>query len=351
MDKQSWKQIQSIFKHLADKSPSHRNDYLDMVCEEDVGLRVEVQALLDSHDKVAQQQTTVWSGSIQDVASSLQRPRQVGDYEIVEEIGRGGMGVVYLAQHTEHGRVALKLLPRYIVASGSAQLRYQQEAQILDELQHQNLCHFYETFTTEDYAAISMEYIDGVGLDQRLKKGPMAYAQSIKLLLQLAEVLALAHSHNLVHRDIKPSNILFVNSDAIKSETTNDGVVKLIDFGIAKFADNKLTATGQVLGTPAYMSPEQWRGGTVDYRTDLWSCGVLLFKLLTGVSPFAANDRFEVASRVLTKQPAELPLTSCDGKSLNEIQGIIERLLQKQVEQRLQSCDELAHQLKHLLEA
>ena len=182
MDKQRWQFIQSIFRHLADKTPSHRRDYLDMVCEEDLELRREIEALLESHDKLEQGDRDFITPVLQAV-SEIQRPQALGEYRILKELGRGGMGVVYLAEHPQYDKVALKLLPRFTVAADEAQHRFALEAKVLASLDHPGLCHLFESFTTEKYAAIAMEYIDGNGLDELLNRGPLPFSHSLNIIL------------------------------------------------------------------------------------------------------------------------------------------------------------------------
>ncbi|MBT2970468.1 MAG: hypothetical protein B6D72_09825 [gamma proteobacterium symbiont of Ctena orbiculata] len=338
MDRQRWQLIQSIFRHLSDKSPSHRRDYLDMVCEDDKALRREIEALLESHDRLEQGEQDFITPFLQG-AREFRHPQSLGDYRIDKELGRGGMGVVYLAQHPQHGKVALKLLPRYTVATEEAHRRFSLEAKVLASLDHPALCRLFDSFSTEEYAAIAMEFIDGRGLDGDIKQGPLPYRQGLDIILNLSDVLTHAHAQGLAHRDIKSNNVLL----------DRQGETKLIDFGIAKFADIKLTASGQIIGTPGYMSPEQWRGRGVDHRTDLWSLGVLMYELLTAQKPFTAVDRFAVANKILTKEASPLPATSCDGVDLAPVQAILDRLLVKDPQQRLGSCAELNTQLGALV--
>ncbi|MES9971899.1 MAG: serine/threonine-protein kinase [Candidatus Thiodiazotropha sp.] len=343
MDKQRWQQIQGIFSHLADKSPSHRRDYLEMVCEEDQELRREIEALLASHDRLEQGDRDFITPALITPAlqatNLLQDPQTLGEYVILKELGRGGMGVVYLAQHPQHAKVALKLLPRFTVEADQAQQRFTQEARILANLDHPGLCHMVDSFTTDEYAAIAMEFIDGKGLDELINLGPLPFNQGLTIILDLCQVLHLAHTQGLAHRDIKSNNVLL----------DRQGRTKLIDFGIAKFADVKLTATGQIIGTPGYMSPEQWRGQDVDHHTDLWSLGILLFELLTAQKPFSADERFAVANKILTKEAPPLPATSCDGVDLTSVQAILDQLLVKEPQKRLGSCAELSKLLGKLV--
>gem|GEM_PF-2739139 len=334
VDKQRWQRIQGIFKHLSDKSPGHRQDYLDMVCEFDAELRHEIEALLASHDRLEQGARDPVTPVLQ-AAQALNQPQMVGDYSIQRELGRGGMGVVYLASHPQHGRVALKLLPRYTVTSDEALQRFTQEGRVLRKLSHPALCRLYEFFTSDDYAVLAMEFIDGQGLDERLREGPLPLAQGLTLIQQICDVLIEAHAQGLAHRDLKPSNVLLDASTH----------ARLIDFGIAKFADTRLTATGQVLGTPGYMSPEQWQGHRVDARTDLWSLGILLFEVLSGHKPFAGDSHMALAQGIMTGSPATLPPQSCDGHDLSAAQALVDRLLLKDPQARLSSCTILRDQI------
>jgi serine/threonine-protein kinase len=309
-----------------------------MVCEDDKALRLEIEALLESHDQLEQGEQAFITPVLQG-AREIQRPQTLGDYSILDELGRGGMGVVYLAQHPQHGKVALKLLPRYTIAAEEAHRRFSLEARVLASLDHPALCRLIDSFSNDEYAAIAMEFIDGSGLDVHLRQGPLPYRQGLEIILNLSEVLIQAHAQGLAHRDIKSNNVLL----------DRQGKTKLIDFGIAKFADIRLTATGQIIGTPGYMSPEQWRGQGVDYRTDLWSLGILMFELFTAQKPFTAEDRFAVANRILMQEAPPLPEISCDGENLAPVQAILDQLLVKEPQQRLGSCTELSAELRKLV--
>ncbi len=314
MNKARWARIREIFGHLADKSPSHRLDYLAMVCEDDVELRREVEELLAANDALAGT-----GGHAPWEAGVPPTPRRVGDYQIADTLGRGGMGAVYRATHREYGEVALKLLPAFTVADPVAASRFRQEARVLASLRHPALCRLVDAFVSDGFAALAMELVEGVELADVLADRPLPYDAALDICWTLTEVLGLAHRHGIVHRDVKPSNVLL----------QPDGQVKLIDFGIAKFADTRLTATGQALGTPGYMSPEQWRGETLDPRTDLWSIGVVLYEMLCGRPAFAGGSVAQVAARVLEEPPLPLPERSCDGYGLSAVAALLDSLLDK----------------------
>jgi serine/threonine protein kinase len=206
----------------------------------------------------------------------------VSHYKITEKLGGGGMGVVYKAQDTKLKRtVALKFLPPELTRDKDAKTRFIREAQAASALQHNNICTIHEIGDTEDGRMfICMDCYDGETLNEKIAGGPLPVGEAIDIAIQVAEGLSRAHELGMVHRDIKPANIL----------VTNDGVVKIVDFGIAKLAGmTKVTRTGATVGTVAYMSPEQARGEEVDSRSDVFSLGAVLYELLTGSDPFPGD--------------------------------------------------------------
>jgi Tol biopolymer transport system component len=196
-------------------------------------------------------------------------------YRILGLIGTGGMGVVYRAEDTRLGRtVALKFLPPMLTPNPWAKTRFLNEARAASALDHTNICTVYEVGeTAEGQLYLAMPCYDGETLRQRLERGPLTVAEALRIALQAARGLAKAHGHGIVHRDIKPANLM-INAD---------GVVKILDFGVARLPDQ--TLSGPPLGTPGYMSPEQARLGTADARTDIWSLGIVLREMLTGYRP------------------------------------------------------------------
>ena len=204
-------------------------------------------------------------------------------YRVIEEIGQGGMGVVYKAEDTKLKRtVALKFLPPELSTDREARERFVQEAQAASALQHNNICTIHDIDRTDDgQMFIVMDLYAGVTLRDKLKTGPLSPDEAVAIAVQTARGLASAHERGIVHRDIKPANILL----------TDDGTVKILDFGLAKLGagGSMVTRVGTTLGTVAYMSPEQSRGDNADSRTDIWSLGVILFQMLTGRLPFRAE--------------------------------------------------------------
>ncbi len=205
-----------------------------------------------------------------DMAGSL-----ASRYRILGPIGIGGMGVVYRAEDTRLGRrVALKFLPPMLTPNSRAKARFLNEARAASALDHPNICTIYEVGeTAEGQLYLAMACYEGETLKRRLERGPLETAEALHIALQVARGLAKAHSQGIVHRDIKPANLMI----------TADGIVKILDFGIAKLPEQ--TRGGPLLGTPGYMSPEHARGEEVDARTDVWSLGAVLHEMLTGRPP------------------------------------------------------------------
>ena len=261
----------------------------------------------------------------------------ISHYKILEKIGEGGMGVIYKAQDTKLKRmVALKFLPPELTRDSEAKLRFMQEAQTASALEHNNICNIHEIDETDDGRTfISMAYYEGETLKERIEREPLTVDEAINIAIQIAEGLAKAHSKNIIHRDIKPGNIFI----------TKDGVVKILDFGLAKLkGQGKLTKTGTTIGTVAYMSPEQARGKDVDNRSDIWSLGVVLYEMLTGQLPFKGAYDLVIIYSVLNEEP---PLLSNYSKEIpSSLQLIIEKTLDKEVSGRHQMVEDLLVDLK-----
>ena len=241
---------------------------------------------------------------------------RLGPYEIVAAVGAGGMGEVYKARDTRLDRdVAIKILPDVFATDAERVARFQREAKTLAALNHQNIAQVFGLEHANGIHALSMELVDGEDLSQRLARGSIALDQALPIAKEIADALEAAHDHGIVHRDLKPSNI----------RIRRDGKVKVLDFGLAKVIEEPavaadgdelsthfnptLSAEGVILGTPAYMSPEQAAGKAADKRSDLWSFGVLLFEMLTGKRVFDGRSLQEVLASILRAPPdwASLP--------------------------------------------
>jgi serine/threonine protein kinase/tetratricopeptide (TPR) repeat protein len=262
-----------------------------------------------------------------------------GRYEIVEELGKGGMGVVYKAKDNKLKRfVALKFLPSSLSSHQDAKLRFIQEAQTASILDHQNICTIHEIDETEDgQMYIAMAYYEGETLKNKIIGGAIPLAEAIEIVIQIAQGLSKAHSEGIVHRDIKPANII----------ETSDRVIKIVDFGLAKLASEaRPSLTSSIIGTPAYMSPEQATGESLDQRIDLWSLGVVFYELLTGHIPFQGENEQSMLHALINKTP-ESPISLKKDIPV-EAERIVLKCLRKQPERRYQSADRLISDLTKL---
>jgi serine/threonine-protein kinase len=263
----------------------------------------------------------------------------VSHYRILDELGRGGMGVVYLAEDTRLGRrVALKFLPSDASRDEEVTQRFIQEARTASALDHPNVCTIYEIGESHDGRLfIAMACYDGETLEQRLRRGRLEVAEALDVALQIARGLRKAHEAGIVHRDIKPANVFL----------TRDGIVKILDFGIAKLGGARaLTRTGMMIGTGAYMSPEQVTGQEADARTDLWSLGVVLYEMLVGTRPFG-GEREVVTMYAVVNEPAP-PLHASAPHVPVAVEALVARLLKKDPRDRPASAAELARELAEL---
>ena len=347
--------IEEIFLAALEQEPDQVSAFLDTACEGDALLRREVEALLASDQRAGGFIETSSVGLATKVIQNQQADslvgRTIGHYKISESIGTGGMGEVYLATDITAGRkAALKLLPLRFTGDAERLKRFQQEAHAVVALNHPNILTVYEIGEDHSTHYIASELIEGETLRQRLMRGRIEVGEAVDVAIQMASALAVAHNAGIVHRDIKPENIML----------RPDGYVKVLDFGIAKLAEQELPATmprdealllvetnlGSILGTVRYMSPEQACGGHVDKRTDIWSLGVVLYEMLTGHAPFTGDTPGEVMSSILEKEPP--PLTRYIARAPAEFQQIINKTLRKDRSQRHHSAHELLQALKDL---
>ena len=258
--------------------------------------------------------------------------RTVSHYKIIEEVGRGGMGVVYKALDTTLDRtVALKFLPAEFSGSTDEKQRFLQEAKAASALDHANICTVYEVGETDDgQMFIAMGYYEGETLKETIRKGQLPLQDAIRLGVQIARALAKAHEQEIIHRDIKPANIL----------VTREGDAKILDFGLAKLRGQAmLTKAGTTLGTAAYMSPEQARGEEVDARTDIWSLGIVLYEMLAGRSPFASDYEQAMVYQILNDEPA--PLRESRPEVSAELESVVRRCLAKEPSERFGTMKEV----------
>jgi serine/threonine protein kinase len=262
-----------------------------------------------------------------------------GKYKIIEELGRGGMGIVFKAEDIKlKRRIALKFLPPELTRDPEARERFIQEAQAASALDHPNICAIHEIGDTEaGQMYIAMACYEGESLRERIARGPFEVEEAIDIAIQIAQGLAKAHQKDIVHRDIKPANIMM----------TDEGVAKILDFGLAKLAGQvRLTRAGTTMGTVAYMSPEQARGEAVDYRTDIWSLGVVLYEMLTGELPFKGEYEQALIHSILNDQRQSVAKVRKDLPQ--ELDRIVGKAMAKDAADRYQHARDLETELKTL---
>ncbi|MGD9344963.1 MAG: protein kinase [Candidatus Aminicenantes bacterium] len=257
-------------------------------------------------------------------------------YRIEDVVGRGGMGIVYKAEDTKlKRRVALKFLPPELIQDEEARERFILEARTAASLSHPNICTIHEINEESGRSFIAMEYLEGQNLKDKLREGPLEADEVSEIAFQIAQGLAEAHKKGIVHRDIKPANIMI----------TEKGQAKVMDFGLAKVKGTTLlTREGTTLGTVAYMSPEQARGGEVDHRTDIWSLGVVLYEMLSGELPFKGDREASILYSVVHEEPK--PLKDIKRGLPSDLQQIVNRALKKKPESRYSSAAEMLDDLR-----
>lgn len=265
----------------------------------------------------------------------------ISNYKIISVIGEGGMGIVYLAEHIHlNKKAAVKSLHKKLLSNHHIRERFKNEAATLSQIEHPNIVKLYDYVETGDGLYLIMEYVDGVMLDDFIKResGPIKEENAVRIMLGLLSGFSYAHSKNIVHRDVKPSNVII---------SRDFSVVKILDFGIAKILDDdsrNLTKDGTQMGTVYYMSPEQVKGTKLDYRSDIYSLGVTFFQMITGVNPYEnITSEFEIYNMItqtdLPKVKSVYPFAS------DKIENIIIKATRKKAEDRYQSCNQMISDL------
>ena len=303
-----WDRLEVLLEQAVAVPAAQRAAFVERETGGDPALRDELSTLLDASPGAAEyvsrlRQELLGSevqGILSEAATAGEGPdpwigRTISHYEIVDRIGGGGMGVIYRARDVKLDRtVALKFIAPEIRRDPGAARRFLYEARAASALDHPNICTIHEIAETEDGRSyIVMAAYDGETLRARLERGPMSQQEALGIGDQIARALAAAHARGIVHRDVKPDNVFL----------TREGVVKLLDFGLARTADSRMSGPGTVEGTVAYMSPEQASGRQADQRSDVWALGVILFEMLAGVRPFAADDPRAAIDLILTREP------------------------------------------------
>jgi serine/threonine protein kinase len=349
-----WQQVEEIFQAALDREPAERAAFLDGACAGDDELKIQAGSLVSAHDAAGDfiEHPAIAQDAqlLLDEHTQSNIGRDVGPYKIVKHIGQGGMGEVYLARDTRLDRqVALKILPAYFVADDARLRRFQREARAASALNHPNIITIFEIGEQDQVHYIATEFVDGRTLTELSRSEDFPITKVLDIAMQVASALAAAHADGIVHRDIKPENIML----------RQDGLVKLLDFGIAKLVERDQsdpaslsthtatqTEVGMVVGTAAYMSPEQARALAVDERTDIWSLGVVLYEMLTGELPFAGATRMDTMVAVLERAPARLFFAGDSPRFMFDFQRIVDKALQKDKTKRYPSAVEMLTDLR-----
>lgn len=317
------REIQELFHAAAHLPPSQRGAFLTSKCPHDKLLRDEVELLLAEDGNA----DAILDADPEERRSfTLSIGTRLGPYEITDTVASGGMGDVYRARDSKLQRdVALKVLPESFAHDRERISRFRREAQLLASLNHPNIAAIYGLEESGDVLAIAMELIEGPTLAERMSAGPVPLEEALGLAKQTSRALEAAHERGIVHRDLKPANV----------KVTRDGVIKVLDFGLGKVLNadssashSSATRHGAILGTAAYMSPEQARGLPVDKRTDIWAFGVVLYEMLSGVRLFAGDTSSDILAAVLAKEPDwnRIPV---------RVRRLLQRCLEKDPKQRL----------------
>jgi len=342
-DRDAWTRIGDLF-HRAIELPTEERDAFVTRSTDDDEVRREVLSLLGAHSRATDFIEKSAAGPDKDM------PERIGHYLIRGVLGEGGMGVVYLAEDSRLGRtVALKAVAPQYVGDPVRRERLRREARAAASLQHPGIATVFALEEIGDHLYIAGEYVPGETLRDELARGPLTPARAVETMLAIARALAVAHERGVIHRDLKPENLM----------RTPAGDMKILDFGLARVhdpvsTDATLSADGSVLGTPAYMSPEQIRGKTVDARADLFALGVVLYELLTGVNPFAGHDSASTIARILEIAPERLRQrapANVPSVTIGHLERIVQTCLRKRAEDRFLSARELVGALEDARDA
>src|SRR5262245_10804949 len=370
-----WRQVEDLFHSALDRAPRERAAFLDAACADDRALRLQVEGLLESFDEAGD---FIEKPALDDALPSSKKPptpsesligHKIGNYEILALIGAGGMGEVYLARDARLDRqIALKILPAQFTQDPAQVERFEREARAASALNHPNIITIHEIGREDDTHFIATEFIEGRTLREIIAAGNLQLRESLKIAVQIAGALQAAHAAGVVHRDVKPENVM----------ARGDGLVKLLDFGLAMPAEesgrvrereseregepesssspalplsrspnhplSQPTDPRMLMGTLAYLSPEQARGDRVDDRTDVFSLGVTLYEMVAGARPFSGANSGDILDAILNREPEPIAI----GESSAELNRIIGRALKKDRRARYQNAGDLRDDLQRL---
>ena len=344
-----WKKIKELFHEALRLGASEREAFLNERCAGDLHLRIEVETLLLSleHAETFLEVPAIVSSMDGAVEWQFKEGDVVSHYQIIEPIGAGGMGQVYLAQDKKlHREVALKILPTEVLHNIDRLRRFKREALAVSALNHPNILTIFEFDEVDGVPLLASEHVKGRTLRETLEDGPLEIELALDIAIQVASALQTAHRAGVIHRDIKPENIMI----------RSDGYVKVLDFGLAKLTgdlrskENDRTQTqafslpGLIMGTATYMSPEQARSTSIDSRTDIFSLGIVIYEMLTGHPPFDGDTMADIIAAIIQKDP---PKTSTQNPAVPpEMDAIVAKCLEKDPGERYQTLDDLLLDLR-----
>lgn len=354
MKVKDWQQLEDLFHSALSMTAGQRTDYLAAACAGDESLRAEVESLLRAFEggRGLLEQPAFSLGMkvlSDDAEAGALEGGAIGPYRIVRLLGRGGMGEVYLAEDDRLGRrVALKFFTSGVLGGDIAREQLAKEARSAARLDHPNICAVHDLEEIDGHNFIVMQYVEGETLDSLLSGEALGPTRAFRLAEQVVAALAAAHAQGVIHRDVKPQNVM----------VTADGQVKVLDFGLAKVVEqmqegaptgqSRLSNAGLIVGTVPYMSPEQLRGESLDFRTDVFSAGVLLYELFSGTNPYKRGSEAETISAILTSPMPRL--SQSEPKVPRELDALLRRCTEKEKARRYASAREMLAALTKLRE-
>jgi len=352
-----WQQISRIFDRAILLDEAARSAYVKEKCGADSDLQAQIEKLIDSHQQ-AEGEDFIGGLAVEDVAEhftegeeqlALHNGQQFGNYLILDHLGTGGMGEVYLAKDSRLDRtVALKILSSDVVADKRRMQRFRQEARVASSLNQPNILTIYEFGEVDTLTFIAAEFVDGDTLRDYIRARRLKLGEILDISIQMLAALDAAHEASIVHRDMKPENVMI---------RRRDHVVKVLDFGLAKVTEKKgnteavtaeegmsefKTAPGLIMGTVNYMSPEQALAKPVDARSDIWSSGIIIYEMVAGTTPFRGSTSAHTIVQVLEKQPAPL------AQMPRELQRIVDKSIAKDPDERYQTAKDMLIDLRNL---
>jgi serine/threonine protein kinase len=347
-DDERWRLIKEIFAKAIELDPGRQSDFLDQACAENHSLRAEVDSLLASHRASdGFMEKPIYEAAphlFEDASPDSPVGHQLGQYFVIEELGQGGMGIVYLAEDTRLGRrVAMKAVAPQFTSQEQHRERLRREARAAASLTHPGIATVYSLEEFNGVLYIISEYVRGETLRAELAQGPMHAKRLLETAIELARAVAAAHAQGIIHRDLKPENVL----------RSADGRIRILDFGLASIQDerntaeskgHRLTNAGSFIGTASYASPEQLRGRAAGFSTDVFSLGVMMYEMASGVHPFGGTDSISTIARILERDPVDL--TQICALSPAGLGRIISKCLNKSPADRYFSAGELVADLE-----